>query len=84
MYFWLLTRVELSGNQIVQTVLLNYLIIRKFNPCVVELSEVELFEDIQYVNMSICQYVSMSICQNPTYQLRYQNESCSECHHDVR
>ena len=26
----------------------------------------------------------MSICQNATFQLRYQNESCSECHHDVR
>ena len=33
--------------------------------------------------MSVCQYVSMSICQNATFQLRYQNESCSECHHDV-
>ena len=25
----------------------------------------------------------MSICQNATFQLRYQNESCSECHQDV-
>ena len=38
----------------------------------------------QYVNMSACQYVSMSICQNATFQLRYQNESCSECHQDVK
>ena len=36
--------------------------------------------------MSVCQYeyVSMSICQNATFQLRYQNESCSKCHKDVR
>ena len=33
--------------------------------------------------ISVCQHVSMSICQNATFQLRYQNESCSECHHDV-
>ena len=37
----------------------------------------------QYVRMSICQHVSMSICQNATFQLMYQNESCSECHQDV-
>ena len=24
----------------------------------------------------------MSICQNATFQLRYQNESCSECRQD--
>ena len=40
--------------------------------------------DSHYVIMSIRQYVSMSICQNATFQLRYQNESCSECHQDVR
>ena len=28
--------------------------------------------------------VSMSICQNATFQLRYQNESCLECHQDIR
>ena len=33
----------------------------------------------QYVNTSVCQYVNMSICQNATFQLRYKNESCSEC-----
>ena len=33
----------------------------------------------KYFGMSICQYVSMSICQNATFQLRYQNESCSKC-----
>ena len=38
----------------------------------------------QQVYMSVCQYVSMSICQNATFQLRYQNESCSQCHQDVR
>ena len=38
----------------------------------------------RYVNMSICQYVNMSICQNATFQLGYQNESCSKCHKDVR
>ena len=38
----------------------------------------------QYVRMSKCQYVSMSICQNATFQLTYQNESCSECHQDVK
>ena len=27
---------------------------------------------------------TMSICQNATFKLRYQNESCSECHKDVR
>ena len=32
-----------------------------------------------YVNMSVCQYE-----QNATFQLGYQNESCSECHQDVR
>ena len=37
----------------------------------------------QYVNMCACQYVSMSMCQNATFELRYQNESCSECHQDV-
>ena len=31
MYFWLLTRVELSDNQKVQKFSLNFLIIRKFN-----------------------------------------------------
>ena len=36
----------------------------------------------QYVCMSICQYVNMSICQNVTFQLRYQNESCSKCHQE--
>ena len=30
-----------------------------------------------------CQTVSMSIFQNATFQLRYQNESCSECHQDI-
>ena len=34
----------------------------------------------QYVNMSICQYVSMSICQKATFQLRYENGSCSKYH----
>ena len=34
--------------------------------------------DSQYVSKSISQYVSMSIGQNATFQLRYQNESCSE------
>ena len=38
----------------------------------------------QYANMSVCQYVSISICQNAPFQLRYQNESWSECHQDVR
>ena len=37
----------------------------------------------QYVRMSICQYVNMLICQNATFQLRYQNESCSECHQEI-
>ena len=37
-----------------------------------------------YVNMSTCQYVSMSICKNATFQLSYQNESCSECQNDIR
>ena len=37
-----------------------------------------------YVNMSTCQYVNMSICQNATFQLSYQNESCSECQNDIR
>ena len=32
--------------------------------------------------MLICQYVSISICQNTTFQLRYQNESCSKCHQE--
>ena len=47
----------------------------------------------QYVNFSICQYVSKFIinclcqyviilCQYATFQLRYQNESCSECHQE--
>ena len=49
MYFWLLTRVELSDNQKVQKFSLNFLIIRKFNPCVVELSEVELSD---YIHLS--------------------------------
>ena len=48
MYFWLLTRVELSDNQKVQKFSLNFLIIRKFNPCVVELSEVELSDYIRH------------------------------------
>ena len=38
----------------------------------------------RYVGMSVCRYVGMSVCQNATFQLRYQNESCSECHQDVR
>ena len=42
------------------------------------------FSLCQYVNLSICQYVSMSICQNATFQLRYQNKSCSECHKDLQ
>ena len=37
-----------------------------------------------YVNMSTCQYVSMSICKNATFQLSYQNESCSECQNDFK
>ena len=36
----------------------------------------------QYVRMSTCPYVNMSICQNATFQLRYQNESCSKCHQE--
>ena len=32
--------------------------------------------------MSVCQYVNMSICHNATFQLRYQNESCSKCHQE--
>ena len=36
----------------------------------------------QYVSVSVC--VSMSVCQYATFQIRYQNESCSECHMDVR
>ena len=40
--------------------------------------------DSHYVNTSVCQYVNISICQNATFQIRYQNESCSECHQDVR
>ena len=31
----------------------------------------------QTVSMSVSKYVSMSIGQNATFQLRYQNESCS-------
>ena len=34
----------------------------------------------QYVDMSECQYVSMSICQKATFQLRYENGSCSKYH----
>ena len=37
-----------------------------------------------YVNMFIGQYFNMSICQNATFQLSYQNESCSECQNDIR
>ena len=38
MPYSLLCRVELSENKMVQTVLLNYLIIIKLNQCIVELS----------------------------------------------
>ena len=38
----------------------------------------------QYVDMSVCQYVRMSICQKATFQLRYENGSCSKCQQDVR
>ena len=31
---------------------------------------------------TLYQYVSMSICQKATFQLRYQNESCSKCHQE--
>ena len=43
---------------------------------------VEFQQDVrkQYFDMSVCQYVSMSVCQNATFQIRYQNESCSKCH----
>ena len=34
----------------------------------------------QYVDMSECQYVRMSICQKATFQLRYENGSCSKYH----
>ena len=34
---------------------------------------------LQYV---ICPFVNVSICQNATFQLRYQNESCSKCHQE--
>ena len=34
----------------------------------------------QYVDMSEWQYVSMSICQKATFQLRYENGSCSKYH----
>ena len=30
--------------------------------------------------MSVCQYVRMSICQKATFQLRYENGSCSKYH----
>ena len=42
--------------------------------------------DSHYVIMSKRQYISMSICQNATFQLRYQNKSCSKCnlYKDVR
>ena len=36
------------------------------------------------LRMSEHYYVILSICQNATFQLRYQNESCSKCHKDVR
>ena len=29
-------------------------------------------------------YVNMSICHNATFRLKYQNQSCSECHRVVR
>ena len=43
-------------------------------------SSSECQQDVRkhYVSMSICPYVNISICQNATFQLRYQNESCSE------
>ena len=34
----------------------------------------------QYVDMSECQYVRMSVCQKATFQLRYENGSCSKYH----
>ena len=33
-----------------------------------------------YASMSVRQYASMPVCQNDIFQLKYQNESCSECH----
>ena len=45
---------------------------------------VEVQQDVRkhYVSMSTCQYVNMSIYQNATFQLRYQNETCSKCHQE--
>ena len=42
--------VELSDNQIVQPLWLNFLVIRKFNPTMVELSEVELIAYTRHVD----------------------------------
>ena len=74
--------VSMSICQYVRMQLFSLVIKMKVVQNVKTISE-NIISVCQHVSMSICPYVNMSICQNATFQLRYQNESCSECHHDV-
>ena len=51
---------------------------------VLKIKVVQNVNRMSEIVFSVCQYVNMSVCQNATFQLRYQNESCSKCHKDVR
>ena len=75
--------VNMSVCQYVRMQLFSLFIKMKVVQNVQTISE-NIISVCQHVSMSICPYVNMLICQNATFQLRYQNESCSKCHKDVR
>ena len=73
--------VNMSVCQYVRMQLFSLVIKMKVVQNVKTISE-NIISVCQHVSMSICPYVNMSICQNATFQLRYQNESCSKCHQE--
>merc|ERR1712016_101594 len=73
--------VSMSICQYVRMQLFSLVIKMKVVQNVKTISE-NIISVCQHVSMSICPYVNMSICQNATFQLRYQNESCSKCHQE--
>ena len=75
--------VNMSTCQYVNMSICQYVRMQLFS-LVIKMKVVQNVKTISENIMSVCQHVSMSICQNATFQLRYQNESCSECHQDVR
>ena len=74
--------VSMSICQYVRMQLFSLVIKMKVVQNVIMISE-NIISVCQNVSMSICPYVNMSLCQNATFQLRYQNESCSKCHQEI-